>query len=188
MPSCFASNSPNVGRLFPNYKGIEQDYFRKTGTFPIMHTIVIRREIYNKYLLGCPVHDEGIDSGTEASIRRTVSDSCLENHASMARLGGRRDEEGHGKRLFGLTALRQMSRPCRSSYATLTNKGCPSASCPLMIFLHLRRLRHSRSRSKRSFKGQLLVLPFLYRLGSSTSICTRMDCGSYSRLCSTLVG
>lgn len=49
MPSCFASNSPNVGRLFPNYKGIEQDYFRKTGTFPIMHTIVIRREIYNKY-------------------------------------------------------------------------------------------------------------------------------------------
>jgi 4,5-dihydroxyphthalate decarboxylase len=47
MPTCFVENS-RVRRLFPNYKQVEMDYFRKTGLFPIMHVIVIKRSIYEK--------------------------------------------------------------------------------------------------------------------------------------------
>jgi 4,5-dihydroxyphthalate decarboxylase len=46
MPTCFLQGSPKVKRLFPNYREVEMEYFKKTGLFPIMHVIVIKRSIY----------------------------------------------------------------------------------------------------------------------------------------------
>ena len=46
VPPCIWENNPNVGRLFLNYREVEQDFFRRTGIFPIMHSVVIKREIY----------------------------------------------------------------------------------------------------------------------------------------------
>jgi 4,5-dihydroxyphthalate decarboxylase len=48
MPTCFVKHSTRVRRLFPNYKQVEMDYFRRTGLFPIMHVIVIKRSIYER--------------------------------------------------------------------------------------------------------------------------------------------
>ena len=48
MPTCFLEGAANVRRLFPNYRQAEMDYFAKTGLFPIMHVIVIKRAIYEK--------------------------------------------------------------------------------------------------------------------------------------------
>jgi len=39
---------PNVAGLFDDYKAEEQSYFRKTGIFPIMHVIGIKREVVDK--------------------------------------------------------------------------------------------------------------------------------------------
>jgi 4,5-dihydroxyphthalate decarboxylase len=49
MPTCFLNGSPRVRRLFPNYRQAEMEYFRKTGLFPIMHVVVIRRAIYDAH-------------------------------------------------------------------------------------------------------------------------------------------
>lgn len=38
----------NVARLFPNYRELEKAYYTKTGFHPIMHTLVIREDLYRK--------------------------------------------------------------------------------------------------------------------------------------------
>jgi len=45
-PSTYDGPDGYVRRLFENYVDVERSYFRKTGIFPIMHTVVIRREVY----------------------------------------------------------------------------------------------------------------------------------------------
>lgn len=46
MPSTYLSAPDKVRRLFPDYPTVERDYYKQTGLFPIMHTIAIRREVY----------------------------------------------------------------------------------------------------------------------------------------------
>jgi 4,5-dihydroxyphthalate decarboxylase len=49
MPSSFrASSDGSVRRLFDDYLAIEQDYFHRTGIFPIMHVVAIRRHVYER--------------------------------------------------------------------------------------------------------------------------------------------
>jgi 4,5-dihydroxyphthalate decarboxylase len=38
-----------VTRLFPNYRDLEMQYFKRTGIFPIMHTTAIKQQVIEKY-------------------------------------------------------------------------------------------------------------------------------------------
>lgn len=47
-PSTFYSQPHKVKRLFENYPEVELAYYQKTKILPIMHTVVIRRDVYEQ--------------------------------------------------------------------------------------------------------------------------------------------
>jgi 4,5-dihydroxyphthalate decarboxylase len=49
IPSCYAKGSQKVQRLFPNYKDVEIEYYKRSKIFPIMHIFVVRRDVYDRH-------------------------------------------------------------------------------------------------------------------------------------------
>ncbi len=48
LPESHRTN-PDIGRLFPNFVELEKEYYKRTRICPIMHLVVIKKEIYEKY-------------------------------------------------------------------------------------------------------------------------------------------
>ena len=48
-PPSVAEGHPNIGWLFPDPTSAARDYYKRTGIFPIMHLVGIRRELAEKH-------------------------------------------------------------------------------------------------------------------------------------------
>ena len=48
LPNAIKHN-PNIRRLLPDYHAREKDYYRRTRIFPIMHLVVLRRDLYERH-------------------------------------------------------------------------------------------------------------------------------------------
>ena len=44
-PTCFLEGHPDVERLYPDYLGMEEDYYAKTKVWPIMHIIAVQKHV-----------------------------------------------------------------------------------------------------------------------------------------------
>jgi 4,5-dihydroxyphthalate decarboxylase len=48
-PTEFKRRSGTVVRLFSDYRAVEEEYYRQTGVFPIMHVVALRREVHDAH-------------------------------------------------------------------------------------------------------------------------------------------
>jgi len=48
-PAPFAGGDKRVRRLFEDYRAVELPYWKKTGIYPIMHVVALRRETYERH-------------------------------------------------------------------------------------------------------------------------------------------
>jgi 4,5-dihydroxyphthalate decarboxylase len=44
-PKAYVDGHPNIGRLFADPRAVERAYYQKTGIFPIMHAVAIRKSL-----------------------------------------------------------------------------------------------------------------------------------------------
>jgi 4,5-dihydroxyphthalate decarboxylase len=47
-PDCFLGGHPDVVRLFPNFQEIEEKHYARTGVFPIMHIIAMKKSVLDE--------------------------------------------------------------------------------------------------------------------------------------------
>lgn len=76
LPPCLGK-ADDVGRLFPDFKHMEKDYFKETGIFPIMHAVVIKTEVLNKYPYLASSLYNALDDSKEVGRLRMRFFSCL---------------------------------------------------------------------------------------------------------------
>lgn len=48
-PPALVDGSGRLRRLFPDFRRVEREYYQRTGFFPIMHLVVIRRALYQQH-------------------------------------------------------------------------------------------------------------------------------------------
>ena len=75
QPKAFMEGNPKVVRLFEDSRKVEQDYFQKTGIFPIMHAVAVKKELLED------------NAWLAASIFDAYSASKTMNYTFMLQLG-----------------------------------------------------------------------------------------------------
>ena len=70
-----------VSRLFPDFKEREKEYYAETGIFPIMHTVVVRKDVYEAHPWVVNQVYEAMEEAKNLEMRRLYNTDAL--HATL---------------------------------------------------------------------------------------------------------
>jgi 4,5-dihydroxyphthalate decarboxylase len=76
VPEPMARGSRNIRRLFPDFRAVEADYYRRTGLFPIMHTVAIKSELVERYPWLPMSLYQMLDQARRLSLERLADDTA----------------------------------------------------------------------------------------------------------------
>jgi 4,5-dihydroxyphthalate decarboxylase len=74
-PDVFLDGSGRVRRLFDDPQAAEEASLEATGIFPIMHTVAIRRDVFDEHPWLAPNLVEAFEESKRRSLRRLLDDS-----------------------------------------------------------------------------------------------------------------
>lgn len=77
IPNVFLNGSDKIARLFPNFKEVEKDYYQRTEIFPVMHTVVIREDLYREYLWVAPSLYDAFSQAKDIAVDRLYDTDAL---------------------------------------------------------------------------------------------------------------
>ena len=95
-PDAFLAGDTRIRRLFQNYREVEEEYYRDTGIFPIMHTVAVRRDVLQNY----PWVPRNLFKAFDEARRRSVA-RALEGTASLFPIPWANDYAEQGMKLLG---------------------------------------------------------------------------------------
>jgi ABC-type nitrate/sulfonate/bicarbonate transport system substrate-binding protein len=81
VPQAVLNGSAAIARLFADYESVERDYYRRTGIFPPMHVIAIRRELAGQPGLAaalCRAYSQA-----KELVQRAYTDGAAKQHPSV---------------------------------------------------------------------------------------------------------
>jgi len=135
IPKLFLDGAPSIKRLFPDYRAVEAEYYRRTGIFPIMHTVVVREDVHRAhpwvagslYQAFCAARDIAVDGLYDTDALR-VALPWLIHHVEETR-----GVFGHDFWAYGLEA----NRPTWAAIGRYVHEQdlAPRALTPEQLFL-----------------------------------------------------
>ncbi len=69
LPNALGRN-PDIQRLFPDFRDRERDYFERTGIFPIMHLVAIRRDVYERNPFIAASLDKALNASKQVALQK----------------------------------------------------------------------------------------------------------------------
>ena len=105
-PRGFRKGLPFIRRLFDNSREVEAEYYRQTKIFPIMHTVVIRRAIYEQNPWLAAALTNAFQSAKGQAYERFKRGSLS---AALGQFGFRIRKSGHGRRHLLVRSEKQSS-------------------------------------------------------------------------------
>ena len=96
MPRSIIAENPLVKRLFPNFREVETEYYRRTKIFPIMHTLVLKTELFEREPWAAISLYKAFVEAKEVNYRRLYDTNAL-----VASLPWLIDEIETCRRIFG---------------------------------------------------------------------------------------
>jgi 4,5-dihydroxyphthalate decarboxylase len=71
-PTAFSDRSARIVRLFSDTQAVEEDYYRRTGIYPIMHVVVLRADVHRDYPWVAANLVKAFTAAKQRSLERSV--------------------------------------------------------------------------------------------------------------------
>ena len=110
-PRAYQEGHPKVARLFADSRKTERAYFTKTGIFPIMHAVAVRKDVIQAHprLPKAVFHAY---SQAKQLMYEEIKKKCLvQDVAAVDRAGGGRNTQVDGRKLLALCDRTQSQGP-----------------------------------------------------------------------------